>query len=181
MKRRFGSTDLVLLQGDLTRQEVDAVVNAANSLLSGGGGVDGAIHAAGGPKIMEECRRIVARHGRLGVGEAVITTGGDLPAKYVIHTVGPVWYGGANREPELLADAYRNSLAVAEREGVATVAFPAISAGAFGYPVGDAARVSLAALAAHLRSGSALREVRVVIYDPKNLAAWERAFSALPE
>jgi O-acetyl-ADP-ribose deacetylase (regulator of RNase III) len=180
MEKTFGTTRLVLVQGDLTVQQVDAIVNAANSLLSGGGGVDGAIHAAGGPTILEECRRIVARNGRLDTGHAVITTGGRLPAAHVIHTVGPVWYGGANREHELLADAYRNSLLVAEREGLRTVAFPAISAGAFGYPLGDAARVALETLAAHLRAGSPLAEVRVVIYGKKDLEVWEQAFRALP-
>jgi O-acetyl-ADP-ribose deacetylase (regulator of RNase III) len=177
MERVVGTTRLVLTQGDLTTQEVDAIVNAANSSLLGGGGVDGAIHRAGGPAILEECKRVIARIGRLDTGKAVMTTGGNLAARHVIHTVGPVWYGGASREPELLGDAYRNCLLVAEREGLRSVAFPAISVGAFQYPLKDAARVALQTIAGHLRNGSTLEEVRLVIFGPSAIAVWEQVFA----
>ena len=121
-----------LVQGDITRQETDAIVNAANTTLLGGGGVDGAIHRAGGPAILDECKKI----GGCPTGEAVITTGGRLKARYVIHTVGPVYRGGGAREAELLAAAYRNSLRVAKEHGLSSAAFPSISTGAYGYPRG---------------------------------------------
>lgn len=177
MERVFGTTKLVLTQGDLTTQDVDAVVNAANSSLLGGGGVDGAIHRAGGPAILEECKLVIARIGRLDTGKAVMTTGGSLPARHVIHTVGPVWYGGGSREAELLADAYRNSLLVAERGGLRSVAFPAISVGAFQYPLKDAARVALQTIAGHLRAGSTLEEVRLVIFGASAYGVWEQVFA----
>lgn len=177
MEKRIGTTKLILIQGDLTTQDVDAVVNAANSSLIVGGGVDGAIHAAGGPTILEECKRIISRIGRLDTGKAVGTTGGNLKARRVIHTVGPVWYGGANREAELLADCYRNTLLLAEREGLKSVAFPAISVGAFKYPLRDAARIALQTIAGHARAGSPLTEVRMVIYDQESFAIWETAFA----
>ena len=118
MEKKIGSTVLRLKVGDLTRERVDAIVNAANSSLMGGGGVDGAIHRAGGPAILEDCRKIVEKIGRLETGRAVITTGGNLPARHVVHTVGPVWHGGKRGEPQLLADAYRSSLTVAEENGL---------------------------------------------------------------
>jgi len=123
-----------LVTGDITKLEVDAIVNAANTWLMGGGGVDGAIHRAGGPAILEECREIVARQGRCDTGEAVITSGGKLPAKYVIHTVGPVWQGGKNNESQLLENAYLHSLKLALKNGVETIAFPNISTGIYGFP-----------------------------------------------
>lgn len=180
MEKRIGRARLSVKQGNLVEEDVDAIVNAANSRLVPGGGVDGAIHAAGGPAIAEECRRITHRHGHLPTGEAVVTTAGNLRARNVIHTVGPVWYGGTSREEELLASAYRNSLRLAEERGLRTVSFPAISTGVFGYPAGDAARVALEAIAAHLGSGSSLAEVRVVLFDADNLAIWEHALEALP-
>jgi len=173
MEKTIGSTRLVVTAGDLVEQQVDAVVNAANPSLLGGGGVDGAIHRAGGPKILEECKKIVAAIGRLDTGKAVITSGGNLPAKHVIHTVGPIWHGGNLGEEILLADAYRNSLLLAEEQGLETVAFPAISAGAYGYPLEEAARVALETIAAHLRKGSPLEEVRVVVYGANRLRLWE--------
>jgi len=176
MEKTIGSTTLLVKQGDITAESVDAVVNAANSSLVPGGGVDGAIHRAGGPAIAAEARRI----GHCETGEAVITTGGRLPVRHVIHTVGPVWYGGDHGEERLLASAYARSLELAEERGLATVAFPAISTGAFGYPLRDAARVAIAAIAGHLAAGSALREVRVVIYAARDLPAWEEALAALP-
>ena len=157
--------------GDITREAVDAVVNAANSTLLGGGGVDGAIHGAGGPSILEECREI--RRSRypegLPTGEAVITTAGLLPARHVIHTVGPVYGREGGREAELLAAAYRNSLALAVGEGLETVAFPSISTGAYGYPREEAARVSSAAVGEFLAGEPAIKEVRLVFFSRGDL------------
>lgn len=134
VETRVNGRTLRLVEGDITTQQADAIVNAANSSLMGGGGVDGAIHRAGGPAIVEECRRIVAAQGFLRPGRAVITTGGRLPARHVIHTVGPVWQGGGQREADTLASAYRESLALAATHGLARVAFPSISTGAFPRP-----------------------------------------------
>ena len=162
----IGPARLSLVQGDITRQEVDAIVNAANSGLMGGGGVDGAIHRGGGPAILEECRKIVARIGRLPAGEAVITTGGNLKAKYVIHTVGPVWHGGNRGEAEILASAYRESLKLAGEHKLTSVAFPSISTGAYGYPVHDAARVALSTVIAFLKDEpTSLQNVYLVLFD----------------
>ncbi len=176
MEKKIGTTKLVLRQGDITQENVDAVVNAANSSLVPGGGVDGAIHRAGGPAIAAEGRRI----GHCAPGQAVITTAGRLPARHVIHTVGPVWHGGGSGEAGLLASSYASSLALAEERGLGTIAFPAISTGAFGYPLRDAARVAVEAIAAHLARGSRLSEVRLVIYGAADLPAWEEALAALP-
>jgi O-acetyl-ADP-ribose deacetylase len=163
---KVGKARLSLVQGDITKQEVGAIVNAANSGLMGGGGVDGAIHRAGGPAILEECRRIVARIGRLPAGKAVITTGGNLKARYVIHTVGPVWHGGNRGEAELLASAYSESLKLAAERKLTSVAFPSISTGAYGYPVHDAARVAISTVIAFLRDEStSLQNVFFILYD----------------
>jgi O-acetyl-ADP-ribose deacetylase (regulator of RNase III) len=159
-----GST-LVFLQGDITRQDTDAIVNAANSTLMGGGGVDGAIHRAGGPAILEECKKIVAAQGHLPPGEAVSTSGGRLTAAFVIHTVGPVWRGGLNGEPALLAGAYRNSLRLADRLGLHNLAFPAISTGAYGYPASEAAEIAIEAAIDALVDAHNVREVRFVLFD----------------
>jgi O-acetyl-ADP-ribose deacetylase (regulator of RNase III) len=162
----IGKTKLALLQGDITRQATDAIVNAANSRLMGGGGVDGAIHRAGGPEILEECKRIVAQIGRLETGKAVITTGGNLQAKYVIHTVGPVWHGGGRREAELLASAYRESLKLADERKLKSVSFPSISTGAYGYPLAEAAEVALSAVVDFLHNtATSLTEVYFVLFD----------------
>jgi len=137
------SVKLRIIQGDITKQGTDAIVNAANSSLMGGGGVDGAIHRAGGPAILEECKKIVSRQGRLPTGKAVITTGGNLKAGYVIHTVGPVWRGGDKGESELLTSAYRESLEVAAENKLSSISFPSISTGVYGYPVDQAAALPL--------------------------------------
>jgi O-acetyl-ADP-ribose deacetylase len=159
--------------GDLTAEDVDAIVNAANSSLLGGGGVDGAIHRAGGPEILAECRRIREREYPEGLptGEAVITTGGRLPAKYVIHTVGPIYGHHRGDEARLLASCYSKSIALAAAHRLETIAFPAISTGVYGYPKEEAARVALAAIDLALESHAAIREVRLIFWGqtPKTL------------
>lgn len=180
-QRRFGSTDLILKQGDITRETVDAIVNAANSSLLGGGGVDGAIHRAAGPKLLEECRQIVARQGGCPTGEAVITGAGRLAAQYVVHTVGPVWQGGGAQEPQLLASAYRNSLALAAAHGARTIAFPAISAGIYGYPLAQAAAVALGVARDFALARPDFTEIRFVLFSAESFAAFETALDALPD
>lgn len=174
----IGTTTLRLLQGDITRQDVDAIVNAANSSLMGGGGVDGAIHRAGGPAILAECREI--RRTRypdgLPTGQAVITTGGNLPARFVIHTVGPVWQGGNKGEEALLSAAYSNSLLLAAEHGLRSVAFPSISTGAFGYPVDQAARIALTTILDTIRRHPrSFDEMRMVLFSEQDRAAYESA------
>jgi O-acetyl-ADP-ribose deacetylase (regulator of RNase III) len=154
--------------GDITKQHVDAIVNAANTSLLGGGGVDGAIHRAGGPAILEECRAIRARQGGCKVGEAVITIGGNLPAKYVIHTVGPVWNGGRNNEEALLASAYRNSLELAVKNQVRTIAFPNISTGIYHFPKDKAAEIAVNTVSKFLEDHPSIEEVIFVCFDQEN-------------
>ena len=162
-----------LFRGDITRLPVDAIVNAANTSLLGGGGVDGAIHRAAGPQLLVECRTL----GGCAVGEARITGGYNLPARYVIHTVGPVWSGGRHREPELLASAYRSSLVLAEQHGIHSIAFPAISCGVYGYPVPQAARIAVATVRAHLAGHSLPERVILVCFDGNTYAEYERAMA----
>jgi len=163
---KVGRAIVHLIKGDITEMETDAIVNAANSSLMGGGGLDGAIHRKGGPKILEECKKIRATDWPEGLptGKAVITSAGNLKARYVIHTVGPVWRGGNCREPELLAQAYRNSLRLAVSKGLKTVAFPSISTGAYGYPIGDASRIALKAVKGFLEKEDKLGEVVFVLF-----------------
>ena len=163
---KIGKATVRLVKGDITEMETDAIVNAANSRLMGGGGVDGAIHRKGGSKILEECKKIRATEWPQGLptGKAVITGAGNLKAKHIIHTVGPVWRGGARGEPELLAQAYQNSLRLAVAEGLKTVAFPSISTGAYGYPVEDACRVALKAVKEFLEKEDSLDEVVFVLF-----------------
>ncbi|MGK9123854.1 O-acetyl-ADP-ribose deacetylase [Olivibacter sp. SA151] len=162
-----------LLKGDITKLEVDAVVNAANSSLLGGGGVDGAIHRAGGPAILEECQRIRAKQGGCMVGEAVITTGGNLPAKFVIHTVGPTWNGGKNNEEALLASAYRSSLALAVEHQLQSIAFPNISTGVYRFPKDRAAEIAIDTVKEFLNFSSAEIKVTFVCYDEENYWIYE--------
>ncbi len=165
MEVAIGRAKLSLILGDITRQETTAIVNAANSGLMGGGGVDGAIHRAGGPAILEECRRIIANKGPLPAGKAVITTGGKLAARYVIHTVGPIWHGGMRGEAELLGSAYRESLKMAADRDIKTISFPSISTGAYGYPVEEAATVALKTVVEFLQEDTSLQEVTFVLFD----------------
>ncbi|MCP4715892.1 MAG: O-acetyl-ADP-ribose deacetylase [Deltaproteobacteria bacterium] len=160
---------IVLWQGDITIQAVDAIVNAANIRLAGGGGVDGAIHRAGGPAVMSECREI----GGCPTGQAVVTTGGNLPARYVIHTVGPVYRGGSRGEPELLREAYENSLRVAEEKQLSSIAFPSISTGVYGYPIDAAACIAVNAVRKHLEGDTGIEKVVFVLFSPEDLEVYE--------
>jgi len=159
---------------DITSETSDAIVNAANSSLLGGGGVDGAIHEAGGPAILAECRQIVSRIGSLPAGQAVITSGGNLPARYVIHTVGPVYRGGEQGEPEKLASCHRECIRLADEHGLQSLSFPAISTGAFGYPVSEAAVIALSSTLASLDAAKSLRMIRFVLFDIATLRAYMR-------
>ena len=170
-----GKACIRLVQGDITNMETDAIVNAANSSLMGGGGVDGAIHRRGGPKILEECKKIRATTWPQGLptGKAVITGAGDLKARYVIHTVGPVWRGGKRGEPELLAQAYQNSLKIAVKNILKSVAFPSISTGAYRYPVGDACIVALKSVKEFLENEDNLDEVVFVLFSESAFEVYE--------
>ncbi len=170
---------ITLLTGDITRQSVDAIVNAANSSLMGGGGVDGAIHRVGGPAILEQCRKIRQQRGSLPPGQAVATTAGNLPARYVIHTVGPIWQDGSSGEPETLASCYRESLKRADELKLTSVAFPSISTGAYGYPVGPAARVALGTVAKALADATHIRDVRFVLFDDLTFSEYKNATEQL--
>ena len=196
MEKTISGKVIELVIGDITRQRVDAIVNAANSTLLGGGGVDGAIHRAGGPLILEECRAIRAVRGECPTGEAVLTGGGKaaasregpavltggggLPARYVIHAVGPVWRGGDHGEPALLASCYRNALRIAAEVGFQTVAFPSISTGIYGYPLERAAPTAVATVASFLSLETlAPSRVRFVLFDPVTFATYAGALDAL--
>ncbi|WP_207263000.1 O-acetyl-ADP-ribose deacetylase [Desulfovibrio sp. Huiquan2017] len=169
-----GPGRITVHKGDITRLSVDAIVNAANSRLAGGGGVDGAIHRAAGIDLLQAaCREIIREIGSLPPGEAVITPGFGLSARHIIHTVGPIWRGGANREPELLGNAYRNSMALAHQHDIKTLAFPAISCGVYGYPVEDAARIALAALRQGLET-ELVGEAVMVLYSEAAFHTWSR-------
>ncbi|MBZ0098153.1 MAG: O-acetyl-ADP-ribose deacetylase [Taibaiella sp.] len=159
---------LELIRGDITKIQVDAIVNAANTSLLGGGGVDGAIHRAGGPAILEECMKIRARQGGCLVGEAVITTAGNLPAKYVIHTVGPVWNGGNNNEEQLLRNAYHNSLLLAVEYRLETIAFPNISTGVYHFPKPLAAEIAVTTVKEFMRTNKGIKKVIFVCFDEEN-------------
>ncbi len=164
-----------VIKGDITTISVDAIVNAANSGLLGGGGVDGAIHRAGGPAILEECKRIVARQGGCPTGEAVITTAGNLPAKYVIHTVGPIWQGGSDGETELLASCYTRSLKLAAAHQCRSIAFPNISTGVYGFPKQQAAHVAKQAVRQILQSSKAFQTILMVCFDDDNYMHLQQA------
>jgi O-acetyl-ADP-ribose deacetylase len=164
---------------DITKVEIDAIVNAANSSLLGGGGVDGAIHRTGGPSILAECKRIVAEIGMLEHGKAVITTAGRLPAKYVIHTVGPIYRGGGRGEPKILKSCYEESIRIADEHDVRSIAFPSISTGAFGYPIDEAAPIAIETAVQYLNSSQNVNHVRFVLFDTYTLKAYVRAVEKL--
>lgn len=164
-----------LVKGDITKEHVDAIVNAANTTLLGGGGVDGAIHRAAGPELLEECKRI----GGCPTGEARITKGYKLPAKYVIHAVGPIWHGGTSGEDRLLASAYLNSLKLAVEYGIRTISFPSISTGAYRFPVEKAARIALCTVKEFLDSNQSIERVRFVCFDDRTMQAYREAWREL--
>jgi O-acetyl-ADP-ribose deacetylase (regulator of RNase III) len=177
MEFMFGKTKIRIVQGDITEQDMDAIVNAANSSLMGGGGVDGAIHRKGGPKILEECKKIreTTWPDGLPTGKAVITTGGNLKARYVIHTVGPVWHGGKHGESELLAETYKNSLKLAVSKGLKSIAFPSISTGAYGYSIEKASKIALKTVKEFLEKEDQLDEVVLVLFSKPDLETYEKA------
>ena len=182
MERKVRGTRLLLKRGDITREDTEAIVNAANALLMGGGGVDGAIHKAGGPSILEECRRIIAARGPLLPGQAVATCAGNLKARRVIHTVGPIWSGGNQGEDGELRDCYLNCLGLAWKLELRTLAFPSVSTGAYGYPVERAAGIALKAVIDFIRTRTKARirsrklpEVRFVLFSEDDLDAYRRA------
>jgi O-acetyl-ADP-ribose deacetylase len=178
---RLSGTRFVLVRGDITEQDVDAIVNAANSTLLGGGGVDGAIHRRGGPAILEACRELRRTEYPSGMpaGDAAVTPAGKLAARYVIHTVGPIWHGGRSGEADVLAAAYRNSLARAAERGLRTIAFPAISTGAYGYPIEEAAGIALGSArdTVEARPG-VFQEIRFVLFRDADLSAYRAAASS---
>ncbi len=175
MRYQVGDSAIELVQGDITTQETDAIVNAANSTLLGGGGVDGAIHRAAGPQLLAECRAL----GGCNTGDAKLTRGYRLKAPYVIHAVGPIYYGGAYNEEQLLASAYRRALEIAAEHNLNSVAFPAISTGAYGYPMEAAARVALGTILAFMQEHDKPQLVRMVLFDPQSLAIHERVLQEL--
>lgn len=170
---------LVAGPGDITREETDAIVNAANSSLMGGGGVDGAIHRSGGPAILEACKQIVERQGRLPAGRAVATPAGRLAAQYIIHTVGPYWNGGNRGEAETLASCHRESIRVADGLKLTSISFPAISTGVYRYPIDQAAQVAVSSAADALAKASYVREVRFVLFDAASLKQFVEAARAI--
>lgn len=177
MEIKVNNSILKLIKSDITKEHVDAVVNAANSSLMGGGGVDGAIHRAGGNKILEECRKIVGKIRSLPTGEAVITTGGNLPAKFVIHTVGPVWHNGNSNEPKLLRNAYRNSLKAGAEYNLKSIAFPSISTGVYGYPKELAGKIAFETVKNFiLNENHSYDEVRFVVFSQENYSVYEKLF-----
>lgn len=178
MQTKVNKSRLTLIQGDITEQETEAIVNAANTTLLGGGGVDGAIHRAGGPSILEECKKIRAKQGGCPTGEAVITTGGNLKAKYVIHTVGPVWSGGRRKEDTLLRNAYKNSLFLAKNKSIRSLSFPSISTGAYGFPIERAAGLALSTVRDFLNE-YIFEEVRFVLFSEEDLKIYEETWRRL--
>jgi len=175
----FGKTKIVLKRGDITQEEVDVIVNAANSTLMGGGGVDEAIHRVGGHAILEECVRIKQERGRCSTGEAVITNAGQLKAKKVVHAVGPVWYGGKHNEEELLWYAYTNSLILAKKTGAKSVAFPSISTGVFRFPVERAAKIALMAVKDYALQNPELEEVRFILFSDEDFRVYQSILKSL--
>ena len=179
MKKVAAKARIYAIRGDITTVVADAIVNAANSSLLGGGGVDGAIHRTGGPAILEECKKIVARQGPCPTGEAVITPGGNLPARYVVHTVGPVWNDGTKGEPEKLANCYRNSLNLAVAYGCKTIAFPNISTGVYGYPKEKAAAIAINEVLTLLQENDSIEQVLFVCFDDESKRIYDRLLDSI--
>jgi O-acetyl-ADP-ribose deacetylase (regulator of RNase III) len=176
MEVTVNKTKISVIEADITGQNTDAIVNAANSGLMGGGGVDGAIHRTGGPAILEECKNIVAKHGRLPTGKAVITTGGNLKARHVIHTVGPIWHGGGRNEAELLRSAYYECLKLATENKLASISFPSISTGAYGYPVDEAAKIAVSTVVSFLKEqATSLKDIVFVLFDSRTYQSYRSA------
>lgn len=175
---KINNTKLTLIKGDITKQDTEAIVNAANSSLLGGGGVDGAIHRAGGPKILEECGEIRAKQGKCPAGNAVITSGGNLKARYVIHTVGPIWRGGSSGEEALLRNAYYNSLSLAKKGNVGSISFPSISTGAYRFPIERAAEIALGTVIDFIREND-FNEVRFVLFCNSDLKIYRDSLNKL--
>ena len=170
---------ITIIEGDITKLKADAIVNAANTSLLGGGGVDGAIHRAGGPAILEECKQIRAKQGGCQTGEAVITSAGNMPSKFVIHTVGPVWSGGKRNEEQLLANAYSNSLMLAKENNVRTIAFPNISTGVYGFPKDRAAEIALTVVMEYINHYSELDELIFCCFDDENFSIYRKLYSSI--
>lgn len=175
---KINNSKLTLFKGDITKQETQAIVNAANSGLLGGGGVDGAIHRAGGPQILEECKEIRAKQGKCPTGEAVITSGGNLKASYVIHTVGPIWQGGLAGEEKLLKNAYYNSLSLAKKNNIKTISFPSISTGAYRFPINRASEIALCTVIEFLKK-SDFEEVRFVLFSDRDFEIYQNTLYKL--
>lgn len=176
MEAQIENTKIILIIGDITEQETDAIVNAANPSILGGGGVDGVIHRKGGSKILEECKLIrKSLPDGLPTGEAVVTSGGRLKARYVIHTVGPIWHGGDKGEPELLAKSYHNSLALGLKRDLKRISFPSISTGAYGYPIEKASRIALKSVIGFLEKNKGIDEVQFVLHSTNDLCVYKEA------
>jgi len=178
MEIKINGSVLAIGEGDITKEQTEGIVNAANSRLAGGGGVDGAIHRAGGPSIMEETRR---KYSGCPTGKAVITGGGDLKAKYVIHAVGPIYRDGTKGEPEMLRSAYRESLKLATANGIRSISFPALSAGAYGYPMDEAARIALTTTAEYVKAHPEIKLVRFVLFGKMAYDAFEKELKRLEQ
>ncbi len=172
------NTTITLIQGDITTQDTDAIVNAANSSLAGGGGVDGAIHRAGGPIILQQCQDWVSINGKLPTGNAMITTAGNMPSKFVIHTVGPIWRGGSKNEPQLLANAWHNSLSLAAEKGLKNISFPSISTGVYRFPIELAAEIAIDTCRKFMQNNR-LDEIRIVLFSQSDLAIYQQAYDRL--
>jgi O-acetyl-ADP-ribose deacetylase (regulator of RNase III) len=176
LRLRIGANrEFVILEGNIVHQDTDAIVNAANSSLMGGGGVDGAIHRAGGGAILEDCKRVVAQIGSLPAGQAVATSGGNLKARHVIHTVGPIWSGGYYGEPEKLESCYREAMSRADELRLRSVSFPSISTGAYGYPLAEAAAIAIPAIIQSLQTSTHVHHARMVLFGGESFDAYRRA------
>ncbi len=178
MDKLINNTTISLIHGDITIVKFDAIVNAANSTLMGGGGVDGAIHSAGGEDILNECKKIIKKIGSLPTGEAVITTAGKLPSKFVIHTVGPIWRGGRNNEAQLLMNSYNNSLKLAIQNGIKTIAFPSISTGVYRYPVQEASEIAISTILNYCKENN-FEKIAMVLYSKDFYNIYAQTFETI--